>query len=393
MSAVRRFARSRHPSAVQVVGIARIGLRTKELARRIGRGEIAIIDHRDIDRVAGESLVHAGVAAVVNVGASISGRYPNGGPERLVAAGIPVLDAVGPEVMELVRDGDVVELRDGALWRDGEKVAVGDMLTGDDVARRLEEAKLNIGTELRAFARNTLEYIDREAEQTFAPLVLPPLRTKIRGRHALVVVRGLDYKHDLKTLRAYIREYQPVLIAVDGGADALIDMGLTPEVIIGDFDSLSPVAMHCGADLVHHVHPDGRDPGREHLEAAGVRFESFVAEGTSEDAAMLLAFEAGAELIVAVGTHATMVEFLDKGRSGMASTFLTRLRLGPVLVDAKGVSRLYRGRVRRRDMLLLVASAVGAMVAMVWASDSLQVFLDGFRLWFDRVWANVADWF
>jgi uncharacterized membrane-anchored protein len=390
---LKRLRQSRRSSTPRVVGVARVGWRTKVLARRIRRGEVAIIDHRDIDRVAAESLIAAGVAAVVNASESISGRYPNGGPERIVAARIPLLDAVGTDVMELIRDGEVVEIRDNALWRRGEKIGAGELLTADEVHRRIEEAKLNVGTELRAFARNTLEYIDKEAQQTFEPLALPPLRTKVAGRHALVVVRGLDYKHDLKALRGYIREYRPVLVAVDGGADALIDSGRTPDIIIGDFDSLSPVAMHCGADLIHHVHPDGRDPGREHLVAADVHFQTFVAEGTSEDAAMLLAYEAGAELIVAVGTHATMVEFLDKGRRGMASTFLTRLRLGPVLVDAKGVSNLYRGRIRRRDMLLLVGSAVAAMVAMVSASHSLHVFLDGFRLWFDQRWDNITGWF
>jgi uncharacterized membrane-anchored protein len=388
-----RLRRSRRHAAPRVAGIARVGRRTKDLARRIRRGEIAVIDHQDIDRVAAESLIAAGVAAVVNASESISGRYPNGGPERLVAAHVPILDAVGTDIMDVVRDGETLELREDGVYRRGEQIAAGSFLAADDVRRRIQSAKLNIGTELRAFARNTLEYIDKEAEQTFEPLQLPPLRTKIRGRHVLVVVRGLDYKHDLKTLRPYIREYRPVLIAVDGGADALIDGGRTPDIIIGDFDSLSPVAMHCGADLVHHVHPDGRDPGREHLVAADVHFEPFVAEGTSEDAAMLLAYEAGAQLIVAVGTHATMVEFLDKGRRGMASTFLTRLRLGPVLVDAKGVSDLYRGRIRRRDLLLLVGSAIAAMVAMVSASDSLQVFLDGFRLYWDRAWENVIHWF
>jgi uncharacterized membrane-anchored protein len=375
------------------VGTARVGRRTKDLATRIGRGEIAIIDHRDLDRVAAESLLAAGVAAIVNAEHSISGRYPNGGPERVVAARVPLLDAVGPAVMELVHDGETVELRDGALWRQGEKLAAGELLTADEIEQRMEEARQCIGTELRAFARNTLEYIDKEAEQTFRPLELPQLSTKFRGRHALVVVRGLDYKHDLRALRGYIREYRPVLIAVDGGADALIDVGRRPDIIIGDFDSLSPVALHCGAELVHHVHPDGRAPGLERLEDAGVAYTRFVAEGTSEDAALLLAFEAGAELIVAVGTHATMVEFLDKGRRGMASTFLTRLRLGPMLVDAKGVSRLYQGRVRHRDMLLLVVAAVAAMVAMVYASHSLRVFLDGFRLMFDDAWSRVRGWF
>jgi uncharacterized membrane-anchored protein len=392
---VRPFLRrrSRPGAAVRVKGVARVGSRTKELATRVGRGDIAVIDHRDLDRIAAESLLEAGVSAIVNADHSISGRYPNGGPERVMAAGVPLLDAVGSAVMENVCDGELVEIRDNALWRDGEKLAAGELLTADEVAARMDDARLRMGTELRSFARNTLEYIDREAEQTFEPLVLPPLKTVIRGRQALVVVRGLDYKDDLRALRAYIREYRPVLIAVDGGADALIDFGRTPDVIIGDFDSLSPVALRCGAELVHHVHPDGHAPGADRLFAAGVRYQEFVAEGTSEDAALLLAYEAGAELIVAVGTHATMVEFLDKGRRGMASTFLTRLRLGPMLVDAKGVSRLYRGRVRRRDMVLLVVSAVAAMLAMVYASHSLRVFLDGFRLMFDDTWSRVRSWF
>jgi uncharacterized membrane-anchored protein len=210
----------------------------------------------------------------------------------------------------------------------------------------------------------------------------------------LVVVRGHDYEHDLKALRPYVREYRPVMIAVDGGADALLALKLRPDVIIGDFDSLSDRAMHCGAQLVHHVHPDGRAPGRENLLAAGVEYDEFVAEGMSEDAALLIAYEAGARLIVAVGTHATMVEFLDKGRRGMASTFLTRLRLGPALVDAKGVSRLYEGRIRRRDMVFLVASAIAAMVAMIYASHSLHVFIfDGFRLVFRDTWARITSWF
>lgn len=384
----------RHEAEPTVVrATARVGVRTKDLAKRIERGEIAIIDHRDLDRVAAESLVEAGVAAVVNADESISGRYPNGGPLRLVVSGVPLLDAVGCDVMETVRDGDIVEIRDGALWRDGEKLAAGEMLEADEIEQRMEDARRTIGTELRNFAANTLQYVEREAELTFEPLALPPLRTHIRGRHALVVVRGHDYKHDLKTLRAYIREYRPVLIAVDGGADALLEVGHRPDVIIGDFDSLSSRAMHCGAELIHHVHPDGRDPGREQLVEAGVDYEVFVTEGMSEDAAMLLAYEAGATLIVAVGTHATMVEFLDKGRRGMASTFLTRLRLGPVLVDAKGVSRLYEGRIRRRDLLLLVVSAVAAMVAMTYASHSLRVFLDGFHLMFDDAWRRVTGWF
>jgi uncharacterized membrane-anchored protein len=384
--------RRRKPgSAPEVVqGIARVDPRTKDLAKRVGRGEIAVIDHRDIDRVAAESLIAAGVAAVVNADRSISGRYPNGGPLRIVQAGIPLLDDVGPAVMEVIRDGDVVELHDGAIWRDGEKIASGDDLAVADIEASMEDARQMIGVELQAFAVNTLEYMQKEAELTFEPLELPPLDVKIRGRHAVVVVRGHDYKHDLRVLRPYIKEYRPVLIAVDGGADALLEAGHKPDIIIGDFDSLSERAWSCGAELIHHVHPDGRAPGREELVEHGMHYEEFVAEGMSEDVAMLLAYEAGATLIVAVGTHATMVEFLDKGRRGMSSTFLTRLRLGPVLVDAKGVNRLYEGRIRRRDMLLLVASALAAMLVMAIASESLRTFLDGFRLWFEDLWHSIT---
>jgi uncharacterized membrane-anchored protein len=376
-----------------VVGVARVGHRTKDLAKYLERGEIAIINHADLDRVAADSLLDAGAVAIVNASESISGRYPNEGPRQVVRAGIPLLDAVGTGVMDAVHDGDIVEVRDGALWRGDEKLAVGMPLGEDEIEQRMEAARAGIGNELRRFAENTLRYVSDEADVTFEPLVVPPLRTKIAGRHAMVVVRGHDYKHDLAALRAYIRQFHPVLIGVDGGADALLEIGLKPDIIIGDFDSLSDRAMRCEAELVHHVHPDGRNPGRDHLVEWGLPYEEFVAEGMSEDAAMLLAYESGASLIVAVGAHATMVEFLDKGRRGMASTFLTRLRLGPVLVDAKGVNRLYESRIRRRDIMLLVASALVVLVVMAIASPSFRVFLHGFRLVFSDLWTTVQSWF
>jgi uncharacterized membrane-anchored protein len=384
---------ARGPRRDVVVGIARVGLRTKDLAKRLERGEIAIINHQDLDRVAAESLLESGPVAIVNAAESISGRYPNEGPRSVARAGVPLLDAAGPAVLDAVYDGDVVELRDGALWRGDEKLAVGTMLKSDDIELRMDAARAGIGKELRRFAENTLRYVEQEADVTFEPLVVPPLRTNISGRHAMVVVRGHDYKHDLAALRPYIRQFRPVLIAVDGGADALLDVGLTPDIIAGDFDSLSDRAMRCGAELVHHVHPDGRAPGRENLTECGLPYEEFVAEGMSEDAAMLLAYEAGASLIVTVGAHATMVEFLDKGRKGMASTFLTRLRLGPVLVDAKGVNRLYESRIRRRDLILLIASALLAVVVMAIASDSFRVFLHGFRVVFSDSWTTIRGWF
>lgn len=385
--------RKRRPRPEIVIGVARVGPRTKDLAKRLEKGDVAIINHQDLDRVAADSLLDAGAVAIINAAESITGRYPNEGPAQVVGAGVPLLDAVGPGVMDAVHDGDIVEVRDGALWRGDEKLAVGTALHKDEIVLRMETARAGIGNELRRFAENTLEYVAQEADVTFEPLALPPLRTKIAGRHAMVVVRGHDYKHDLAALRAYIRQFRPVLIAVDGGADALLDIGLKPDIIIGDFDSLSDRAMQCKAELVHQVHPDGRAPGREHLLEWALPYEEFVAEGMSEDAAMLLAYEAGASLIVAVGAHATMVEFLDKGRRGMASTFLTRLRLGPVLVDAKGVNRLYESRVRRRDIVLLVASALLVIVVMAIVSEPFRVFLHGFRVVFSDSWTTVRGWF
>jgi uncharacterized membrane-anchored protein len=384
--------RSAHP-VTAVIGPAKVDRRTKDLVKRLEPGDIAVINHRDLDRVAADGLAAAGVAAVVNADASISGRYPNGGPIRVVQAGIPLIDRAGEEVLERLHEGEQVRVEGGEIWRGDEHVATGHPLTAEEVQTAMDTARAAIGGELERFAVNTLEYIQREAKLTFEPIQLPPIKTRFRGRHALVVVRGLDYRTDLAALRPYIREYNPVLIGVDGGADALLEMRLKPDIIIGDFDSVSERALATGAELVHHVHLDGRAPGRENLQAWGLPYHEFVVDGTSEDVAMLLAYEAGAQLIVAVGTHASMVEFLDKGRKGMSSTFLTRLRLGPALVDAKGVSRLYEGRVRRRDMALLIASAMVAIIVVSIVSEPIHVFLRGIELTLRDLWFTISDTF
>ncbi|MCB1256711.1 MAG: hypothetical protein KDB26_06380 [Microthrixaceae bacterium] len=366
---------------LNVTGVARVDRRTKDLVKRLEPGQIAVINHRDIDRVAGEGLAAAKPAAVLNADVSISGRYPNMGPRCIVEAGVPLVDNIGKDVMEQITEGDTISVVDGAVILNGKTLVTANVLSADDIEQMMEAARDSIGDELERFAVNTLEYIEKEAKLLFLPLVVPDLKARVKGRHALIVVRGHDYKEDLKALRPYIVEFHPVLVGVDGGADALLDMKFTPDVIIGDFDSLSERAWNCGADLVHHVHPDGRAPGREELVEHGLPYQEFVIEGTSEDAAMMLMYEHRAELIVAVGTHATMVEFLDKGRAGMSSTFLTRLRLGPMLIDAKGVSQLYAGRVRRRDIFMLIAAAIIVILVVAIVSDSLQLLLR--TLWVD----------
>src|SRR5262245_40334166 len=297
--------RAKTSVAIGPTGRARVGKRTKDLVKRIEPGEIAVIDHADLDRVAADGLVAARVAAVVNAKPSITGRYPNLGPIRLIAAGIPLLDEVGSDLLDELTDGEVVTIEDNQVKRGNTVLASGHRCTVDGLEATIAEARRTIGEELERFAVNTLEYVREEAKLTFEPLVLPPLKTSISGRHALVVVRGHDYKEDLRALRPYIAEYQPVLIGVDGGADALLEHRLRADIIIGDFDSVSAGALDVAKDLIHHVHPSGHAPGREELAEFGVDYEEFVVEGTSEDAAMILAHEAGADLIVAVGTHAT----------------------------------------------------------------------------------------
>ncbi len=371
-----------------VIGVARLDRRTKNLTKRLNPGDIAVIDHVDLDRVSADALVGCGVAAVVNASPSISGRYPNLGPGILMQAGIPLLDDVGKEVFAGLKEGNRVRVDGENLYVAGKLVASGHEQTEATVTEAMTEAKAGLSTQLEAFAANTMEYMKRERALLLDGVGVPDIRTKIEGRHVLIVVRGYDYKDDLRALRSYIREYRPVLIGVDGGADALREVGLKPHVIIGDMDSVSDDVLRCGAEVIVHAYSDGRAPGLARVQDLGVSAITFPAAGTSEDIAMLLADEKGATLIVAVGTHATLVEFLDKGRAGMASTFLTRLRLGGKLVDAKGVSRLYRPRISNLALAMLVLAAFVAIVAALSLSTAGQTYLEVFR----GAWDSFLFW-
>ena len=360
-----------------VAGTVRLDRRTKNLTKRLGPGDIAVIDHVDIDRVSADALVGCRVAGVVNAAPSISGRYPNLGPEILINAGIPLLDDVGRDVFAKLKEGGQVRL-DGArlLDEDGTVVAEGTAQDRQTVADAMAEAKAGLSVQLEAFAANTMEYMKRERALLLDGVGVPDVATPIDGRHVLVVVRGYDYKEDLHALRPYIRDYRPVLIGVDGGADALVEAGYQPDMIIGDMDSVSDDVLRSGAEVVVHAYADGRAPGLARVQDLGVEAITFPAAATSEDIAMLLADEKGAKLIVAVGTHATLIEFLDKGRGGMASTFLTRLRLGGKLVDAKGVSRLYRSRISTTVLVVMVLAALVAIGAALAVSAVGRVYLE-----------------
>ncbi len=355
--------------------VARVDARTKRLLARVRPGEIAVIDHEDLDRVAAEALVTRGVAAVVNASPSISGRYPNLGPLILLKAGIPLVDGVGSLLLRKVREGSPLHLEDERIFSDGELVGVGVRQTPERIVRDMESAETRLAGQLDAFARNTVRFMEREQDLLFGGAGMPDLDHDFSGRHVLVVVRGYNYREDLAALRSYIRDVKPLLLGVDGGADALLSEGYRPDIIIGDMDSVSESALRSGAEVVLHAYPDGRAPGRPRLEGLGIPYKEVQASGMSEDVAFLLAHQKGADLIVAVGSHGNLREFLDKGRAGMASTFLVRLRVGEILVDAKGVSRMYRGSIRGRDITMLVGAALFSMIAVVAVSQPLRLFV------------------
>jgi uncharacterized membrane-anchored protein len=366
----------RPASPLELGGPARAGARTKDLIAALSVGDVAIIDHEDLDRIAADSLVERGVVAVINAAPSSSGRYPNDGPLVVLSAGIALVDGCGPSVMS-IPDGSAVTIDGSEVLVDGEVVALGVRQSISSVEAVHRESQATLGAEFSRFVGNTMEYLEDNLDLLDDDFEVPDVGIDFSGRHVLVVVRGHDYRDDLALIRGsgYISEMRPILIGVDGGADALLDVGLRPDVIIGDMDSVSERALRSGAALVVHAFRDGRAPGAPRLVEMGLEPILFVASGTSEDIAMLLAFERGAELIVAVGTHTSMVDFLDKGRRGMASTVVTRMKVGPILVDAKGVSRLYSSRVRKRDLLLMIAAAVIALIVIAIVSEPIRLVL------------------
>ena len=370
----------------RVVGPVRLSKRTKDLVKRLEVGEIAIIDHADLDRIAAEDLAASRVAGVINVAPFSTGRYPNIGPLILARSGVVLVEAVGAPLFESLDRGDVIELDGGDVLLSGTTLANGTRPSIGDLEERLAEQRSRIDRAIAEFATNTIEHVREESELLSGEILLPQTRTRFDGRHVLIVVRGPRYREDLAALNAYIRDVRPLIIGVDGGADAVLRAGLRPDVILGDMDSATDKALRCGAELIVHAYPDGSAPGHERLEDAGLDHLVIPAPGTSQDVAMLLANEKGASLIVMVGAHFNLLEFLDKNRAGMSSTFLTRLRVGETLVDAKGVSRLYRPGIGAPGVALFALAFVLVVVAVIIASPGIDNV-------FQLLWIKVKDAF
>jgi uncharacterized membrane-anchored protein len=371
----RRRQRSAHPETT-IEGTARLGRRTKVLVRHLGPSDIAIIDHADLDRIAAEDLVAARVPAVVNVAPYSTGHYPNAGPLTLAQAGVRVIEAPGAPLFDEVRDGDPIAITGGEVRCNGTVLAKGRVLSTAELAEQLVDHRRRIDAALADFAENTVAHLREEGALLARGIDVPRTRTKFRDRHVLIVVRGATYRKDLRALAGYIRGVRPLLVAVDGGADALLEAGWKPDVVLGDMDSASDEALRSGAELIVHGYPDGRAPGADRLERMGLDHKVLRSVGTSQDIAMLLAHEKGAGLIVSVGAHFNLVEFLERSRAGMSSTFLTRLRVGDLLVDAKGVSRLYNPGVTGRQLALFFVAALALLTIVIVNTPALSDLVD-----------------
>jgi uncharacterized membrane-anchored protein len=357
---------------IELTGQAKLDRRTKSLVRRLSADDVAIIDHTDLDRVSAEELLESGVRVVVNVAASQSGRFPNPGPLTLVRGGVRLIDAPGADLFDQVHEGELLTVRGAGVYRNGTCLASGRILQPAELERSLAEQRSRVTEALEEFADNTMRYLREEGKLLAEGIDFPQLRTRFRDRHALVVARGPGYKRDLRMVRPYLRDFKPVLIAVDGGADALIDAGYKPDVIVGDMDSVSDDALRSGAELIVHAYRDGPAPGAERAQRLGLHYHVVPVTGISEDVALLLAYEKGSELIVAVGTHFNLIEFLERNRAGMSSTFITRLKVGEILIDAKGVSRLASRQVGIWPLILFALAGLAAIAVAIAVSPTLR---------------------
>lgn len=373
------------PGGEAIHGTVRLGRRTKDLVKRLGPGDVAVIDHLNIDRIAAEELISTGVRAVLNASESSDGRYPNAGPLLLVRAGVELIDVAGADPFELLDDGAEVAIAAGAVSSGGREVLRGRTLDVAGLESRLAEQRERVDEALAEFAENTVAHVRQETDLLTGAIELPPTRTVFRDRQVLIVVRGDRHRRDLKALRAYIRDVRPLVVAVDGGADGCLEAGLKPDVILGDMDSAGDEALRCGAELIVHAYPDGRAPGRERLLEMGLEHTLVPAAGTSEDVAMLMSYEKGADLIVSVGAHFNLIEFLDRKRGGMSSTFLTRLRIGEKLVDAKGVSRLYNPPSTFAPAALFLAAFAILLAIVVITSPALSDLVE-------LLWLKIKIW-
>ncbi|NGX08128.1 putative cytokinetic ring protein SteA [Mycobacteroides franklinii] len=372
-----------------IVGTVRTDRDINRLLQRLNPGDIAVIDILDLDRITADALVDARVSAVVNVSPSISGRYPNLGPEVLVANGITLIDSIGPDVFKKVKDGSTVRVHNGGIYNGDRRLIAGTPRTDADVHDLMTEAKTGLVAHLEAFSGNTIEFIRSESPLLIDGIGIPDVDIDLRNRHVVVVSDGIGAAHDLKSLKPFIKEYQPVLIGVGTGADILRKAGYRPLIVVGDPLLMSNDVLKSGAQVVLPADADGHAAGLERIQDLGVGAVTFPAAGSAADLALLLADHHGASLIVTVGHSASIEEFFDRERQqSNPSTFLTRLKVGAKLVDSKAVATLYRNRFSGGAIALLILAVLVAVITMLWVTSAG----DSAAEWLLAYWNRLTIW-
>lgn len=340
-----------------IKGRVKIDIKTKNLINRLEQKDIALISHKDLDEIAAISLADKKVSCVINTEKFISGKYPNKGPSILIKNNIALFEVTGDYNFSTIKDGDILEIIDNNIILGERTLGNCTLVDNKMIIKLIKLGNENLESELDIFIENTLEYAKKEKSIVTGKINLPKLDIDLANKQVLVVVRGKDYKADLLTIKSYIKEVKPILIGVDGGGDALMEFGYIPDLIIGDMDSVSDKCLLIAKEVIVHGYASGKAPGMKRVIELGIEPKLFISPGTSEDIALLLAYEKNADLIVALGTHTNMIDFLEKGRPGMGSTFLTRLKVGERLIDAKGVNKLYSSTLKTKHLILVVAAA------------------------------------
>jgi uncharacterized membrane-anchored protein len=376
-----------------VVGTARVDRDIDRLLRRVEPGDIVVLDVLDLDRVTADALIDANIAGVVNASPSISGRYPNLGPEVLVANGITLVDEAGPEIFKKLKEGAKLRLHNGGVYAGDRRLALGTERSEHEITEMMHDAKSGLVAHLEAFAGNTIEFIRSESPLLIDGVGIPDVDVDLYRRHVVVVAEEPSAEADLKALKPFIKEYQPVLIGVGTGADVLRKAGYRPQLIVGDPGQMSAEVLKCGAQVVLPADADGHAPGLERIQDLGIGAMTFPAAGSAADLALLLADHHGASLIVTVGHTANIEEFFDRQRQhSNPSTFLTRLKVGEKLVDAKAVATLYRSRISGGSIALLVIAMLIAVIVALWVSRTDTVVIDWIVQYWNRFTLLVQGW-
>ncbi|MBF6065758.1 thiamine pyrophosphokinase [Nocardia terpenica] len=378
-----------------LTGMARVDRNTRRLLKRVGPGDIVVLDEMDLDRLTADRLVEAGVAAVINASPSISGRYPNLGPEVLVANGIALLDALSSDVFGAIKDGTRVRLHEGVVYADKltkkepEALLRGAELSEATIAERMIEARNGLADHLEAFAGNTIEFIRSESALLIDGIGVPELELSMHNRQVVVVADGPDHREDLRSLKPFIKEYAPILVGVGVGADTLTRSGYRPDLIVGDPDEITATTLKSGAEVILPADTDGHAKGLERIQDLGIGATTFPSSGSAADLALLLADHHGAALIVTCGAAASLDDFFDRSRrESNPATFLTRLKTGAKLMDAKAVAVLYRNRTSGWAVALVVLAALVALIVAVLASHLGGEALD----WAAATWHHAQAW-